>query len=582
MKLIFLYTKIGRNQSESEINLDSNIRFSFDGDCLRVSNKEVIPNAFFSTRENRSSVVESVSAIVGENGSGKTSIARYIAEIIAGKTANRKFIAIFKIDRQYIAAYNNTYFDERIFGQVEEILPKSCRYTKAQFEASFIYVSPHFSIEPVIADDGKRVFDYSTTGLMNIRKFRGRSSWGVSNYKASEYLRALSVIAAYVRRYDAPSEPGEILRRSGVQIKLKRHAMTMQTYSVAGLRRDERESPIFKRLREVYDFVSGGRDRSTNIITKVMRACVLCQIKERLPIESSKQEDEIYGLISVFEMLADDRWIEESYKNGYEILDAINRAFRNGYFNIVNGVNKLLDGLTTLTRASGVEIKKDTIVIHAGLAYEEIIVPLTKLVEGYSECVGEEDFLQFSFTPALSSGEMAFLGLWGRLYQFFKPKEDAPTSHRNAIVYLDESETALHPEWQRKLVWYTIWFIENLTKDANVHFIFATHSPILLSDIPINNVHFLKGARDRKFLQKEELARMHNTFAANIFDLYRLSFFMQEGTIGKFAYEKVNDLIKRTSFADKDSIEALVNLVGDKMIRRYLSQEYGVEETKRD
>lgn len=582
MKLVYLYTKIGRNQGESEINLDSNVRFSFNGDYLKVSHRRAFPDGFFSTQERCSSVVESVSAIVGENGSGKTSIARYVAEIIAGKASTRKFIAIFRIDGRYVAVYNDKYFDERIFSYVEDILPRNCRYTKAEFDASFIYLSPHFSIEPVITDDGKRVFDYSTTGLMNIRKFRGRSSWGISNYKASEYLRALSVIAAYVRRYDAPSEPGEILRRSGVQIKLKRHAMMMQTYSLVGSRRDERESPIYKRLREVYDFVSGGRDRSTNIITKVMRAFVLCQIKERFPIQSSKQEEEVNRLISVYKMLADDRCIDESYKNGYEVLEAIHRALRNGYFKIGNGVTKLLDGLTTLTRVPCVEIRHDSIIVHPGQNYDDVLIPLTKLVEGYSECVGEEDFLQFSFTPTLSSGEMAFLGLWGRLYQFFNPKEDTQAPHRNAIVYLDESETALHPEWQRKLVWYTIWFIENLTKDVNVHLIYATHSPILLSDIPINNVHFLKGARDRKFLQKEELARMHNTFAANIFDLYRLSFFMQEGTIGKFAYEKVNELIKRTSLADKDSIAALVNLIGDKIIRRYLSREYGVEEAKRD
>ncbi len=88
--------------------------------------------------------------------------------------------------------------------------------------------------------------------------------------------------------------------------------------------------------------------------------------------------------------------------------------------------------------------------------------------------------------------------------------------------------------------------------------------------------------------QQKELARLADTFAANVFDLYRLSFFMDEGTVGKFASMKVNGLLRKVSsrkelfndqclpVADED-MERIVKLIGDPFIRHYLIRRLGIK-----
>ena len=182
---------------------------------------------------------------------------------------------------------------------------------------------------------------------------------------------------------------------------------------------------------------------------------------------------------------------------------------------------------------------------------------------------------------------MSFLSMWGRLYEFVRERESERHKY-DVMVFLDESETALHPSWQRKLVWYTIWFFEHFAPHARAHLLFASHSPILLSDIPKSNVHFMFGDSRKRGRQQKELARLADTFAANVFDLYRLSFFMNEGTVGKFASMKVNGMLRKVSsrkelFNDQcisvvdEDLERTVKLIGDPFIRRYLIRRLGIK-----
>lgn len=577
MNLVYLYTKINRNLKESEINLDSNIRFRFDGECLRVEEIEIIPEGFFTTGSYEKGVVDSVSAIVGENGSGKTSIARYIAEIISEKSSARKFIAIFQIRDEYVAVYNERYVRRSVFDEVERLMPQLRCYTYAQFEASFLYISPHYTVEPVIKNDGERVFDYSTTGLMRDNNNVWHGMWRPQNYSANEYLRALSVIAAYIQTDDAPTEPAEILSRSGVFIKIKRSALALQKYSIAGKqRREVLDHSSYQKVCDIYDRVSRMEHKvGINFVSRLLRAFILTRIKECYLEDSNHQKLIIDRLADVYARLADENRQVGDYHVDELIIDKLYSALGHENYEAVDGFRQMVEAAFELAKSLSVEIGKDTLIVHSesiGIVRD----PLMRFVDGYAKCVGTIDFIQFSFSPTLSSGEMSFLGLWGRLYQFFKSKESQHKPY-DAIVYLDESETALHPEWQRKLVWYTIWFMEHFAKNARVHIIYATHSPILLSDIPRGNVHFLRGVRDYKFRQLEDLKRLHNTFGANIYELYRLSFFMHEGTIGKFSHDKIKQLIKGVKLGMRDDIDALVNMIGDKMLRCYLQGKYNIK-----
>ena len=132
----------------------------------------------------------------------------------------------------------------------------------------------------------------------------------------------------------------------------------------------------------------------------------------------------------------------------------------------------------------------------------------------------------------------------------------------------------MHPEWQQKLVSSIISFLNHVAKGSSIHVIFASHSPILLSDIPIRNAIFLERKFDDEQLRRgshteqvyTENARLGyvNTFAANIIDLMGLSFFMKEGTIGFFSRKKIQDVLDGE--IREEAVAPVLDLIGDPFI----------------
>ena len=85
----------------------------------------------------------------------------------------------------------------------------------------------------------------------------------------------------------------------------------------------------------------------------------------------------------------------------------------------------------------------------------------------------------------------------------------------------------------------------------------------------------------RKWLENgsfvENSLKRENTFAANVFDLYRESFFLKDGFSGTFAQEKLDALLRKIKRivveekAERITLDelALVDLVGDPNVRKY-------------
>lgn len=184
---------------------------------------------------------------------------------------------------------------------------------------------------------------------------------------------------------------------------------------------------------------------------------------------------------------------------------------------------------------------------------------------------GEAEFLIVAFGDA-SAGEMAFLTLFARLEEVKKGLE---LGEEGVLLFLDEAETTLHPDWQRKLVKTVVWFLENFVAEKT-HVIFASHSPMLLSDVPIGNVHFLppKSSKENVKAYTNGMRRLRNTFGSNIFDLYRFAFDLTGGTIGAFAEGKIKELLAaaKSDKALSQDQKKVLKLIGDGVIAAYLSE----------
>ncbi len=192
---------------------------------------------------------------------------------------------------------------------------------------------------------------------------------------------------------------------------------------------------------------------------------------------------------------------------------------------------------------------------------------LYKIIELYFNIPKQYSFIDFSFEPPISSGELSILTLWSRLYDYF---EKTPNS-KHAVVFVDEAETTLHPEWQKALCQNTISFIEDYCKFKNrklhLHIIFASHSPMLMSDVPTGNVVFL----DKENLLNNSTNTDWKTFSGDIFEIYQKGFFLKNGSIGSFAIFKVDDIIQRISQRNiSDNDRKIIDMIGDELLFRYL------------
>ncbi|HHS93656.1 MAG TPA: ATP-binding protein, partial [Campylobacterales bacterium] len=141
----------------------------------------------------------------------------------------------------------------------------------------------------------------------------------------------------------------------------------------------------------------------------------------------------------------------------------------------------------------------------------------------------------------------------------------------------DEPDIALHPEWQKRMINYIINFF-NLIRDKNIHLIFTTHSPFLLSDIPKQNIIFLDKNEDGTCKVVNELKEKKETFGANIHTLLSDSFFMENGLTGEFAKGKIDEVIQYlngkedTKIKNDDEAQKLVNIIGEPIVKNQLQR----------
>lgn len=170
---------------------------------------------------------------------------------------------------------------------------------------------------------------------------------------------------------------------------------------------------------------------------------------------------------------------------------------------------------------------------------------LLKIINESTNILNGISILHYELLGQYSSGEQLLLSFYSRfLYAkneiLEQEKEQFGISGEAIIIFIDEGETSLHPEWQRLYFDKIRSYLSSLFKDYKIQLILISHSPFVLSDIPEENIIFL--TKDSNGNTSQVKIDSDKTLGANIHDLLSNSFFMQS-TIGKFAEEKVKKII---------------------------------------
>jgi hypothetical protein len=147
--------------------------------------------------------------------------------------------------------------------------------------------------------------------------------------------------------------------------------------------------------------------------------------------------------------------------------------------------------------------------------------------------------------------------------------------YRNVNVILEEVELYFHPEYQRRYIKYLLDQIKfaHLPSSMGINLLFVTHSPFILSDIPRQQVLFLRDGKMDRSMQED-------TFGANIHTLLQNGFFLGSLPIGEFAKEKISEMFKMLNKSetlintDYEQLTKEIPLVSEPLLRGQLMRLY--------
>lgn len=181
----------------------------------------------------------------------------------------------------------------------------------------------------------------------------------------------------------------------------------------------------------------------------------------------------------------------------------------------------------------------------------------------------------------LSSGEKQFAYMMSTyIYHLANLESIHTTTQTNSNVpqrvaysminmIFDEMELCFHPEYQRTFVNNLVSYIKRagLNKTFSFNIILTTHSPFILSDIPVCNILALKdGEPDEQFKNEK-------TLAANIYDILSNGFFMDD-FIGEYSSIFIDEIIKKLndsnadiSAKEQEILFKKISLIGDNLVR---------------
>ncbi|MGA1939932.1 AAA family ATPase [Arcobacter sp. YIC-310] len=246
--------------------------------------------------------------------------------------------------------------------------------------------------------------------------------------------------------------------------------------------------------------------------------------------EDSKVENRIKLLLE-----NDEEFINEIIKKGKLNNQKANVAFK--FFKKIHNENKLPFEFNN----SYINIKKNKDYVRLLPAFMKAEIFNEKNVNFESLSFGQKFMMRFSYNL---------------IYQLNKIKEikdnEKHQKYTNISLLLDEIELGLHPNWQKSFISFLVKILNKFEDIFNFNIIVTSHSPFILSDIPKENVIFLeKDEKTGNCINATENMKDFNTFGANIHTLLSHGFFMKDGLMGEFAKSKIERIKRFYDFTTK-------------------------------
>lgn len=178
-------------------------------------------------------------------------------------------------------------------------------------------------------------------------------------------------------------------------------------------------------------------------------------------------------------------------------------------------------------------------------------------------------YLSYDFYPILSSGHLQLIKIFNYILEGInKFIKDGDSYDKYVLLLIDEPDANLHYEWQRNFIKWLSKFLKQF-KDFNFHIIINTHSGIMLSDIPKENVIVLD-RRNNKTIIKEITSQ---TLAQNLLENLNNDFFLDK-FIGGYIEDKILEILNQKTLNNNE--KELISNLGEKILRISLEMKYDI------
>jgi predicted ATP-dependent endonuclease of OLD family len=613
MQIVYLFIKEFKKIKNQNLNFGSEYIFDYSEErkILSIQKNELYINGHYKTNENEFAEILNVTSIIGQNGTGKTTILEFFRTFFNNETNLTKEVIIAIKNEEGFSIYHT----ESLSFELEE--PNSNFKIKQIKKFEDITISNNREPQSITSQEYFHEFEgFENTDLIYFSNVFDAPNWSYINYQG---LKDISTNTLIVSDYKTEVE-NKIIHLEKKQNSLysffnnELHRQIKFLVNYYNSTRIPFDLPDHLDISIKKDFfIEIDREYFENKIDNNLFKDHIKNLKRSIFKPKIETNDlKIKLIINIYLSFLVDLIHSYSFlvDNGKMLKIIKNEVFNNSVELLIKNLKSILIFLKPKI-PSEIEIYFDNIISiieeinkidneeREYLRFDPtgffLILNNTtfksfeKFVNNYSNSYIIRPFLNFEWR-GISSGENAMLNIFSRFHSITDKELIGDELNTHLIILIDEADVYLHPEWQKKFVKILIDFLPMIFAKKRddvkrtIQIIFTTNSPIPVSDILSYNTIFLENKKDDTGISytivKDSLNEQKETFAANIHTLLSDSFFVKGGLIGDFASDKLNkiidQLIKRTELSkeERENMRKLIYQVGEPVLKSKLMQMY--------
>lgn len=572
MKVCYLWVKDFRNFANQGFNFSSKTKFHFDerDNILSKINISPLPIDFFvkndQTKEetNSGGKLSEVTGLIGRNGAGKSNVLDALLKSLKGakSTMPCDFLLITEEDRNY-TCYK--YFDDKSMEVICNFPIKMVDYDGSMKNLKVVFFSN-------VYDGRENVFDKEVTDLSANSYYNNRF---IHKTKSSDFENQINFInhKSFVDlNIDVPQK---VQIGSRIWFNRRNRSTIDRLFENYSDRYTNFQNKIRSRLRDI---------KEKNRFFLLIKYGFLIKLVDI--VAENANELDLEDLFFALEMSnrteksidAGIDWLYNTYRNYSELfLSSVQRdrslkkwqkKDHNFFDSRFHFIKELDFNYKELTIEYNKEGKRNKSIEYFNLNFETSLS--RKFISKFNELFSYDSFFEINWV-GISSGHKAYLNLFASI-----SSELRYAKSENLLLCIDEGDLYLHPKWQTEFFDKIITILPKLFS-GNIQLILTSHSPFILSDLPKQCVTIV----DPEINASQSVIDGHllplDTFAGNLYSLYRSPFFLENKRLSDFSSSKIKYVIDRlknieVSDLEKKALDQTIRLVGDKIIKLQLEK----------